>query len=297
MRNTVWPALLFIVGSGLTAILLVARQGGFGAGDLMPFSLWLVPMAVILAVVTGLSGQFLARLPRILGLIVALAAGFLFGLVASFVPVICLGPWGLAFSFPLPSAMISGGLAAFASLAAAPGRSQGEKYWFDVSLMVVFAVIFALISEPVYDFLTADTQVKVTFIEWQPDSSSGGIEDPRDLLDQVEEQWIQALGLSGKLLPRSQHSRGDEPQVHMLVILRSHMGGLVDLPIPEMGSVVFVVEEGAWRMAPEEAPLSERYLRLEMPGSSGSDNVSFRIQHADGSESGGSAFGWSAPGP
>ena len=193
--------------------------------------------------------------------------------------------------------MISGGMAAFASLATAPRRSQGEKYWFDASLMVAFAVIFTLLSEPVYDFLTADTQVKVTFIEWQPDSPSGGIEDPRDLLDQVEEQWIQALGLNGKLLPRGQHSRGDEPGVHMLVILQSHMGGLVDLPIPEMGSVVYVVTEGTWRMEPEQAPLSERFLRLEMPGYSGSDYVGYRIQHADGSESGGSVFGWSTLGP
>jgi hypothetical protein len=297
MKHSIWPALLFIVGSGLTAILLVARQGGFGAGDLLPFALWLVPMAVILALVARLSGQLLLRLPRILGLVLALSAGFLFGLLTSFVPVIFLGPWGLAFSFPLPSAMISGGMAAFASLATGPRRSQGEKYWFDVSLMVAFAVIFALISEPVYDFLTADTQVKVTFIEWQPDSPFSEIEDPRNLLDQAGEQWIQALALNGKLLPRSQHSRGDEPGVHMIVILQSHMVGLVDLPIPEMGSVVYVVEEEGWRMMPEEAPLSERYLRLEMPGSSGSDYVGFRIQHADGSESGGSAFGWSAPGP
>ena len=297
MRDSIWPALLFIVGSGLTAILLVARQGGFGAGDLLPFSFWVAPMALILALMARLSGPFLARLPRILSLIFALSAGFLFGLVASFVPVICLGPWGLAFSFPLPSAMISGGMAALASLVTGPRKSQGEKYWFDVSLMVVLAVIFALISEPVYDFLTADTQVKVTFIEWQSDASFVGIEDPRDLLDQLEEQWIQALGLSGKLLVLSHHSDGDDPQVHMMVILQSHIGGLVDLPIPEMGSVVYVVEEGAWRMAPEEAPLSERYLRLEMPGYSGRDYVVFGIQHADGSETGGSAFGWSPAAP
>lgn len=83
----------------------------------------------------------------------------------------------------------------------------------------------------------------------------------------------------------------------MMVVLQSHIGGSVALPVPEGGTVVYVVEEGQWRMAPEAEEVIGRHLRVEMPRSSGSDLVRFRIEYADGSETGGSAFGWSTPGP
>lgn len=254
-------------------------------------------MALIVALAAWLSRGLVARLPRPLRFILVLPAGLLFGLVATSVPVIFLGPWAMAFSFPLPLPMIAGSLAAFASLATAPMQPERTKYLLDLSLMVALAGIFTLLSGPVYDLLRGDTQLKVTFIEWQRAAPASEIEDPRNLLSQEEEQRIQSFGLDGKLLPRGQHSRGDAPRVHMMVILQSHIGGSVELPIPERDTVVFVVEEGRWRMAPEAAQVTGRHLRVEMPGASGNDLVRFRIEHVDGSETGGSAFGWSAPGP
>ena len=163
--------------------------------------------------------------------------------------------------------------------------------------MVILSFTFTILSEPIYHLLTNDVTVEMTFVEWQVDYPREIIEDPRDLLNESEEQSLLSLGLTGKLIALSRGIEGSGPQRHMIIILQSGMIKPVHLPIPRENQVVYIVRESLVRMVPAEAETYHRYLWLEMPPATGGPYGRYTLELADGSKSGGITFVWSTPAP
>ena len=94
-------ALVNVVVSLLGAAGLLARQQGFGSGDIGSFFFWTLPLALLVAVL-GLAGlRPLRRVPGgvrwvlVVGAAGLVTVGWLYGVA------LVLGPWMGAFSFPI----------------------------------------------------------------------------------------------------------------------------------------------------------------------------------------------------
>jgi hypothetical protein len=81
--------------------LYVAFNHDFGSGDLSSFALWCAIYGIGVAVVASLTAHWIPSRPRIVRAIAGFAIGLLFGVSFTYALALGMGPWIMAFSFPI----------------------------------------------------------------------------------------------------------------------------------------------------------------------------------------------------
>lgn len=120
-RSAIAAVAAVVIAESLAAAVVAVRQG-FGAGDLLPFLLWLVPFGVL----TFMTASLLARLARslaapLLRALVALGVGAAVGYGWTLAMFAMMGPWFGTFSFPVALVLTAAGALAHL-LPIAPAR-------------------------------------------------------------------------------------------------------------------------------------------------------------------------------
>jgi hypothetical protein len=123
MHLTRWhalgPALLLAVVSWAVALVDVARDYWFGAGDLRPFAFWCLLAAAFAYPAMRSLQRYAARVRNVVLVSVASLAGLAFGVAWTFLVALILGGWIGAFGFPVLLCWIVGSVVGFLGSAVA----------------------------------------------------------------------------------------------------------------------------------------------------------------------------------
>lgn len=99
-----------LIGSYVMARVLVALNGGFGAGDVPAFFYSTLPFAVVLLLPALVVLVFLRRVLPVIRVALALAVGVASGFIWTVFNRWMLGPWFGAWSFPVLYCWVFGGV-------------------------------------------------------------------------------------------------------------------------------------------------------------------------------------------
>jgi hypothetical protein len=134
-----------VAASLLAAVFLVVLSG-WGADDLYPFLFWTLPFAAIVALATRRVARLVSGKRG--GAAIAASVGAVAGILWSIVVAMLLGPFVLAFGFPIWLAWAVGGAAGFVAGAAlqAPRSVRAVRR---LSYGTLAAVVVAIVVPPI----------------------------------------------------------------------------------------------------------------------------------------------------
>jgi hypothetical protein len=112
-RSSYWlPGVVAVFGAIAAALMYLASNAWFGAGDLSALIIWSVPLGVILALVLGALARRLVATGAVWPYVALIPTGAVAGYLWTLVVAAVLGPWIGAFSFPVLFCWIAGGVSA-----------------------------------------------------------------------------------------------------------------------------------------------------------------------------------------
>ncbi len=110
-RSPTWLAgVISVLGAFSAAVLYLAANAWFGAGDLFAMFLWSLPLGLIVAVTAGFLVPRLSLGHAVTRYALLLPLGGLLGFLWTAVAAVLLGGWIGAFSFPVLFCWVAGGL-------------------------------------------------------------------------------------------------------------------------------------------------------------------------------------------
>ena len=104
---------------------MLAGMSIFGSGDLMPFALWSIGLAILLFVLMATFSRFTFQLHVMLRIALCVILGSVAGFGWTLMVATMLGPWMGAFSFPTLYCWIGGSLVAVLASQAVPAFRRG----------------------------------------------------------------------------------------------------------------------------------------------------------------------------
>lgn len=274
------------------AVIYLARNEWFGAGDLGALAIWTVPFALLSAALARRLAS--ARHPQSLAGKYALVplAGALCGLAWVVVVFLTLGAWIGAFSFPLLMVWTAGGIAAFGVAVTAASGASTQRWLAVVAALGFVCVAVAVGWEPAFAELTQQKEYTVGCVEWTPgppplrvppkDSANAAIMARiaggalgSHLLGPDDLATLESLGVSGEVSahflsvsgggggPISSSSSRMSEGVTILVVLQRHIDDtLVALPLRTGARVIYVQQDTGWRVHPDTARIDRGFLKL-----------------------------------
>lgn len=139
-RRPSWLAgLITVLGALGAAVLYLAGNAWFGAGDLWAMLFWSVLLGALLAIVVGPLSRRLAAAPTLWRYAALVPLGGLLGYLWTWVVALLLGGWIGAFSFPVLFCWVAGGL-----LGGVAAAWSGRPRSWPAALALGAAVAFAL---------------------------------------------------------------------------------------------------------------------------------------------------------
>ena len=107
-KSTLRTGFICLITSIIVAGIALVLNDGFGANDMWAFLFWSVPFAAVVAFISVANPY--RNLGSFARYCAAVIAGALIGVVWTFIVALLVGPWFLAFSFPVLSCWVAGGV-------------------------------------------------------------------------------------------------------------------------------------------------------------------------------------------
>ncbi|HEY9404528.1 MAG TPA: hypothetical protein VIQ24_17860 [Pyrinomonadaceae bacterium] len=285
--------------SALVAGAEVVFNRNFGASDILPFLIWTLPFAGVIALTKGKLADASRRLPILLRYAVAVAVGIAAGVLWTYIVAFFLGAWFGAFSFLVLPCWIAGGAS---GMILGIGGYKSMKQSMLVELVFITAICLSAVIAPKYlfDFLTENQRLEVVSISWQPDpeplnvreGSERGLPDNFKLADE-DLSKLKSLGLTGQVaFDGSSGFIGQGKHARTLIVMQRQLKGTVELPQPDGVEVIYIQGEDGWKMYPSDAPTLQRTIRLWADERDPARATLYSIERADGSRQVGTLFTW-----
>ena len=281
-----------LIASVLVAVLMVALQGGFGAGDMWSFLFWTLPFAVGMAVVGSLSMKLFCRLSFFIRYSVAALSGGLLGFIWTFIVALVLGPWFGAFSFPVLLIWAAGGASGMiSSTGACKGRKKGHLA-IEVTLIVSICLFAAIGTKPLFALLASDQKLEVVLVKWKPGPDPLSV---RELggsgLNDQELAQLKSTGITGKLDIVGISIYGSGEHSRALIVVHHQVDDPVKLPQPDKAEVIYIQNGNDWKTYPSNVPTLKRVISLKRSKQDPRDTMC-EVELANGAVQGGLAFSW-----
>jgi hypothetical protein len=265
----------------------------FGANDILPFLIWTLPFAGVIALTKGKLGDASRRLPILLRYAVAVAIGIATGVLWTYIVAFFLGAWFGAFSFPVLSCWIAGGVCGM--IVGGSNYKNGKQ---SVTLEWVITAVLCLgaITIPRYlvDFLSKNQKLEVVAVKLKSGSESLAVREVFDpALSNEDVARLKSLGLSGQVaFAGGSGFVGRGKPARTLIIMQRQLKGTVELPQPDGVEVIYIQGEDGWKMYPSDAPTLPRTIRLWADERDPARATLYSIERADGSRQNGTLFTW-----
>jgi hypothetical protein len=280
--------------SGTFALLLLAQNRWFGAGDLRAFVVYSAGLALLLGVVAaGVTPMFWKWSPwsgYVGGALLGLGAGYVFALGN----LLLLGPWFGAWSFPVLECWLAGGLAGGVAAALSLERTRpGRALAAGASLLALLVTIWLGYS-PLMLALSGDQRLTVVLVKWIPSDQPLTIKEQRGLdtdsivsLGEDALSLIRSAGVRGhiEVWGRSIHGRG--PNATAVVLLQSPIPDHRTVRQPDRTTALYVQGPGGFQMFPASAKTLDREIALF-----GGPRLWYSVRLANDGVQSGSAFEW-----
>jgi len=286
--------------SGLVAGVKVASNRGYGAGDLLPFFIWTLPFAGVIALTKGKLTNSFRRLPVLPGYALAAATGIGLGLLWTYIVAFFVGAWFSAFSFPVLTCWIIGGAS---GMIAGAGNYDSRKQSVLVESAIVAALSLGFMTIPKYlfDIVSSNQKLELVSVKWKPGSdkltvrlasSSHNLPDNFKVSDEKVGR-LKSLGLVGEVAfngGSGPTGRGEPASV--LIVMQRQLKEPVELRQPDGVEVIYVQGENGWEMYPADAPTLPRTIRLWADEKDPTWATRYSIERVDGSQQGGTLLTW-----
>lgn len=275
---------------------LIGLNGGRGVGDLWPFLQWTTLMSVAYSALSVTLLRWLPPLGPGLRIVVSLGLGIAtasaFTLMVSFV----LGGWFHAFSFPVTSCWMSGGVGAVNLSTRRRKIASTPSLIAEVLLASIVGFGIGLFAQAAVVREERDQELRLVFLKMGSLDSTASAGSVRpgvagDYLSGEEESLIQLSGISGDLEFRGTSRHGTGAHAGAVIIMRQRLTESVDLPQPDGVTVLYVQERDGWRLFPADAPMLTRSIRLE-PSATVHSHTMYYVELIGGRRQGGLAAQW-----
>lgn len=267
----------------------VALQSGFGAGDLMPFLFWTIPLSVAIGLVkTGLVAALRGR-SSVVAHAVSGIVGVVVGVFWTFLVASWLGPFFGAFSFEVLTCWIVGGASGLII------TWNGTALSLPVSIAIVVVIWFSgLISDrPISRLLSDSRQIEVVAVKWKPGSDS--LSNPPILgmkLSDADLERLKSIGLTGQVEFASSGGSGEGKRGRAIIVMSQQLKQSASLPQPDGGEVVYLQTPEGWKIYPSNAATLGRNIQL-WPDEREPERVTrYFVENADGTRQGGTLVTW-----
>jgi hypothetical protein len=264
----------------------VALNDWFGSGDLVPFTIYCVPFALLAAPATTIAFRLTIRLPVWLASIFAFIAGLLFGWLGTFAVALILGPWFGAMSVPMLQVWCIA--AAFIFSAGVLLRRAPSSRGVALGL-VVLASLSVFVSagfRPTVSLASGNQHLTVFYFRHHPGEGDLTISDAAKVLDAADIAILKQTGLRGTLESRGSSASNSTkwPLAKALMIFTPPLTAGVSLPQPKHCTIAYVQEGSSFRRVPADAPTFPRQMHIEQE----SGGWQFVVEQSSGARSGGS---------
>lgn len=260
----------------------VAGNDWFGSGDLIPLAIYSVPFALLAAPITRFGHNFFRRLPIWLSVLLAIICGFVYGVLATFLAAVTLGPWMGAMSVDLlpvwcfSAALVFSGSLIVERCQSKPLIAVGLGVVFAISIGTDFGLQAGLIR------LLNRQQLTIHRYRYTPHSDIGGgltfdeENVPSSLLGEspLNESDVASLnnaGLTGTLTYEQLMSSGrsDWPHAKVVCVMSGPVTKPISLPLPRHCTVIYIQTPEGFRQIPENFPTMPGSLQIrpDEPGS------------------------------
>lgn len=287
-----------LVISLLMAAIQVGLNNGFGSGDVLPFLLWSLPFAAVIALIRDKLFDFLRRRRVTHRYLLAVLIGTASGVLWTYIVAIFLGAWFGAFSFSVLPCWIAGGAAAM--IAGIGGHNSSARSLI-TELIIVGALGLISMTVPKYlvDFLSSNQELEVVSLKWRPgaeplafeDTEGGPIFDkPRLTRDAMT--ILNSLALRGHLAFTGRAIYGSGNPARVIIVMQRQVKEPVELLQPDGVTVIYVQDEDGWKMYPSDAPTLQRTIRVWPDENDPTWETRYLVENSDGSRQGGTLFTW-----
>ena len=285
-------AVICFVVSALVASAKVAFNGGFGVSDILPFLIWTLPFAGVIALTKEKLTSSLRWLSTLLGYTVAVVLGVVGGLLWTYLVAFFLGAGFGAFSFPVLPCWIAGGASA---MIIGVGSYKGMRQSALIELAIIAAMCLGVVmgSKPLFVFLSGGQELEVIAIKWQPGPELlTNLEVLGINLSDRDLAQLKAIGLAGQVAYAGSGTHGEGRHARALIVMQHQLTEPINLPQPDGVKVIYIQSEDGWKMYPSDAPTLQRSIRLWADERDPTRATRYSVEHADGSRQGGTLFTW-----
>ena len=278
-----------LCGSILVALAMIAQHKGFGASDAWPFLIWSVPFSMGLAILILWLIKLFSRFSPYFSYVIAVILGALSGVLWTSVVGVWLGPWLMAFSFPVSVCWMAGGASGLISIAGVGSKMRRVNNPAELTLLLIICLITTLGTPRFMTWVTNDQRLELVFVLWRKGPESLTIQGPfDDKFMAAELAQMKAAGLTGQLTVVQVSEHGTGRRSRAVIVMHRRPDSSTELLQPDGTNVLYLQQEELWVKYPPTAPTLQRTIRLEVSQSRGT--VEYWVDRGDGTRQGGTAY-------
>lgn len=270
-------------------IISLARQEGYGRGDMGAFIIWTIMYSLLMGGIVVLLFLILSKLSKFIQYIFLVIIGLCLGFIWTFIVALLLGPWFGAFSIPVLACWTAGSLSSTIFIA---GFSESVTYRFHISKIVFVILVSITLSigfKPLMAIIINDQKLTLVVLKWTP-SDSLKINNPfSDSMNEEEKNLIMSSGIKGNIDAKLKTTTGDGREARFFIIIQSPVKSLVKLHQPDRMSVVYIQDGDKFKMYPQDAKTLDRVLEI-YPFDS--NVVNYWLELPGGGRQGGTFMDW-----
>jgi hypothetical protein len=291
-KAPVVSAFICVAASMSLAGAKVAIRDGFGAGDLLAFFVWTVPLSLVVALIhEGLAGFLRAR-TRVLTYTLSGMAGIFTGVSWTYLVALWLGPYFGAFSFEVLSCWIVG--AASGLIVTAKYYDEtGRSFPISLAIVVTIALVAVVGDRPLMRMLSDSRELEVITVKWRPGSES--LSGPSILgtqLTNADVERLKSIGLTGEIEFASSGMFGEGKHAKAIIVITQPLKEPTALPQPKGSDVIYLQTPYGWQIYPPNAQMLERNIQLFPDQQQPERATRYSVENRDGSRQGGTLVTW-----
>lgn len=295
-RSSTTAAITYVLTIAVGTI-LVGLNDWFGWEDLLSYAIFTIPFALGAAPAVAIVLRITSRVPVWVASTCAFILGIVFGCLSTCVIAILLGPSIGAMSVPILQAWCVTAALIF-SVAIVARRTSSRRATAIAWIVFMFlSIVTSAGFESALSLATGNQHLTVFFFRYEPGDNELYISDPfaqfqldlpenrRNKLDDKDLALLKQSGLRGRLVSLGAHSSNSTtwPRAKAIIIFTSPMNQNMSLPQPKHCSIVYVQDNGGFRLIPLTASTFTRQIRIK----SQSTGLHYDIERSDGGQTGG----------
>lgn len=288
----------FLTAAVMSGIIVVINMG-FGASDLLPFLVWSLPFAIVIALVKKGLMDILHQLSLLLRYIVAAVIGIIGGVLWTYIVAFFLGEWFGAFSFPVLPCWIASGASGLI-IGTSSHKNEGRPAVIELLLVIMIGLCSMTVPKYLFDSSSNNQKIEVVSVKWKSSLDPLTVQDSSNLnvpdnsrLSNEDMTNLESLGLSGQIdYAGSSGFVGRGKPTRVLIVMQHQLKEPVELKQPNGVNVIYIQNEDGWKMYPSDAPTLERDIRLWADERNPTWATLYSIERADTTRQGSTLFTW-----